>query len=69
MNKTDEALSKILSTLADKFGTTLDNLYAIMIKKAFITGIECCMGIIFASIIYILFIKYSIKCLCRKIYI
>ncbi len=46
MNKTDEALAKILTSLADKFGTTVDHLYAIMIKQAFIDGIECILSII-----------------------
>lgn len=46
MEKTDLALSKILNELADKFGTTVDHLYAIMIKQAYIDGIESILGAI-----------------------
>lgn len=52
MNKTDEALAKILTTLADKFGTTVDHLYAIMIKQALIDGIECILAIVIFAIAF-----------------
>lgn len=59
MNKTDEALSKILNSLADKFGTTVDHLYAIMIKQAFIDGIECLIAwAIMTTVAIIMGIKF-----------
>lgn len=46
MNKTDEALASILNSLASKFGTTVDHLYAIMIKQALIDGVESLVSIL-----------------------
>lgn len=51
MKNTDEALAKILSSLADKFGTTVDHLYAIMIRQAYIDGVECLLGITLVTIL------------------
>lgn len=54
MKNTDEALAKILDSLADKFGTTVNHLYAIMIKQAYIDGIECIAGILITSLIAVI---------------
>lgn len=60
MNKTDEALANILTKLADKLGTTVGHLYAIMIKQAFIDGIESIFIFTVCTIIFIsLYIKFS----------
>jgi hypothetical protein len=61
MNKTDETLAGILKELAAKFGTTVDKLYAILIKQAFIVGIECCIVISIIVIAYSIFLKYLLK--------
>lgn len=58
MEKTDTALAKILNALADKFGTTVDHLYAVMIRQAYIDGIEACMAIIPVSLLMGGFYRY-----------
>jgi len=57
MEKTDEALSKILTALADKFGTTVNHLYSIMIRQAYIEGFESLLMLLIAIIISIVFYR------------
>lgn len=61
MEKTDLALSKILNALADKFETTVGHLYAIMIKQAYISGVEACLSIVALIITATVFIIMLIK--------
>lgn len=54
MQKTDEALGRILNQLADKFGTTVEHLYAILLKQAFIEGIKDVVAVFITLVILIL---------------
>lgn len=56
MENTDKELAKILHSLAEKFGTTVDHLYAILIKQAYIEAIEWMIGFAIYSILYSIFI-------------
>lgn len=53
MNKTDEALAKILNQLSDKFGTTSAHLWQVLLRQAYIDGIEALAGVIFTTVIMI----------------
>lgn len=51
MDKTDEALAKILTQLSDKFGTTSAHLWEVLLRQAKIDAIENILAIIFTFII------------------
>lgn len=56
-----EELSEILNVLAERFGTTIDHLYGVMIKQAYIYGMS--LIVIYALCIFagIWFIRYIKK--------
>lgn len=53
MEKTDEALGGILNQLADKFGTTVEHFYGVLLKQAFIEGVKDIVGIVISAALLI----------------